>query len=98
MLHLTVRTGYQQTVCVSLQCYFHLSDRQPNDLRLRTQGRETVAGSMKNVTFTVKCRVTFSCFAKLLLKEKLMLPHFLLRKRQHRVPRDPKVFVLISYY
>jgi len=41
---------------------------------------------------------TFSGFAKLVLKEKLIVLYFLLRKRQHRVPRGTKVFVLISYY
>lgn len=60
MVHMTVRTGYQQ-----IQRYFHMSGRQPNDLCLRKQGRETVAGSMKNVTFIVKIPAIFSGFSQL---------------------------------
>jgi hypothetical protein len=65
MAHMTVRTGYQQTVCVSLECYLHLSERQPKDLHLQTQGRETVAGYMKNVTIIAISTAIFSGFCQL---------------------------------
>jgi len=52
MAHMTVRTGYQQTVCVSLECYFHLSERQPTQRPPPPDTRERNSGGIHEERYT----------------------------------------------